>query len=98
MRATPDRSEYYNHSTYNDLIIAGLIGIVPREDSTIEINPLLPDGAWDYFYIENVLYHGHQLTIFYDKTGTRYGKGIGLFLYVDGKQAATSATLSRITF
>ena len=92
------RSECYNHSAYDDLIIAGLVGIVPREDSAIEVNPLLPDGAWDYFYLDDVLYHGHRLTIFYDKTGTRYGKGAGLFLYVDGIQAATSSTLSRITF
>jgi hypothetical protein len=92
------RSECYNHSTYDDLIISSLVGLVPRQDSTIEVNPLLPDGAWDYFYLDNVLYHGHRLTIFYDKAGTRYGVGKGFFLYVDAKRAATSATLSRMTF
>jgi hypothetical protein len=93
-----ERSECYNHSTYNDLIISGIAGLVPREDSTIEINPLLPDGAWDYFSLDRVLYHGHLLTILYDKTGTHYNKGQGLVLYVDGTQVAKSATLSKITY
>lgn len=92
------RSECYNHSSYNDLIITGLVGLVPREDSTIEVNPLLPDSAWDYFCLDRVLYHSHWLTIFYDKTGARYNHGKGLFLYVDGKQVASRPTLSRITF
>ena len=92
------RSEAYNHSTYNDLIISGVVGLVAREDSTIEVNPLLPEDTWDYFCLDRVLYHGHWLTIVYDKSGTHYNIGQGLFLYVDGNLAASSPTLSRITY
>ena len=37
------RGKDYNHSTYNDLIITGLVGLRPRADDVVEVNPLLPD-------------------------------------------------------
>src|SRR2546430_811781 len=39
------RSRYYNHSTFADLVIGGLVGIVPRADSTVEIDPMLPGDS-----------------------------------------------------
>ena len=89
----PERGKDYNHSTYCDLIITGLVGLRPRADDTVEVNPLIPDGVWDYFCLDNVHYHGHILTILYDKTGNRYGKGKGLRLLVDGKEIAASEKL-----
>ena len=62
-----ERSRYYNHSTFNDLMITGLIGLRPRMDNTVEVNPLIPEGKWDYFCLDNVLYHGRNLTILWDK-------------------------------
>ena len=32
-----ERSRYYNHSTFNDLIITGLVGLRPRFDNKIEV-------------------------------------------------------------
>src|SRR5262249_10352837 len=57
------RSVYYNHSTYCDLIITGLVGLRPRADDAVEVNPLVPDGTWDYFCLDDAPYHGHSLTI-----------------------------------
>jgi len=91
------RGKDYNHSTYNDLIITGLVGLRPRADEVVEVNPLLPAGTWDYFCLDNVLYHGKILTIIWDKTGEKYGKGKGLTLFIDGKQAAHSPKLARIS-
>ena len=71
-----ERGKDYNHSGYCDLIISGLMGIRPRSDNTLEINPLVPEGLWDYFCIDEVPYHGHQLAVIYDKTGQHYQKGI----------------------
>ncbi|MDC0937340.1 hypothetical protein OAS39_13725, partial [Pirellulales bacterium] len=34
------RSRFYNHSTFNDLVIRGIAGIVPRADNVLEIDPL----------------------------------------------------------
>jgi hypothetical protein len=89
----PERGKDYNHSTYCDLIITGLVGLRPRADNTVEVNPLIPNGVWDYFCLDNVHYHGHILTILYDKTGNRYGKGKGLRVLADGKEIAASEKL-----
>ncbi len=91
------RGKDYNHSTYNDLIITGLVGLRPRADEVVEVNPLLPENTWDYFCLDNVLYHEKILTIIWDKTGEKYGKGKGLTLFIDGKQAAQAGTLTKIT-
>jgi hypothetical protein len=93
----PPRGKDYNHSTYCDLVISGLVGLRPRADNIIEVNPLIPEGTWNYFCLDNVLYHGKIITIIYDKTGTRYGKGKGLQVWVDGRKIADSKTLKRIT-
>src|SRR5207249_3442267 len=71
-------------------------GLKPRADSTIEIDPLAPQ-EWDYFALDNLVYHGHRLCIFWDKTGRRYGKGAGLQLIVDGQSLALSPSLQRLT-
>ncbi len=91
------RGKDYNHSTYNDLIITGLVGLRPRADDVVEVNPLLPENTWDWFRLDNVLYHGRILTIIWDKTGEQYQQGAGLTLLVDGKQIANAKTLTRIT-
>jgi len=91
------RSVDYNHSGYADLIITGLVGLRPRADDVLEINPLVPDGAWDYFCLDRVRYHGRLITIFYDKTGNRYQRGEGLRVFVDGNQVAASERLGRLT-
>jgi hypothetical protein len=40
------RGDHYNHSGYADLLITGVVGLVPRPDSVVEIHPLLPEGTW----------------------------------------------------
>jgi predicted GH43/DUF377 family glycosyl hydrolase len=91
-----ERGKDYNHSTYCDLIISGLIGLRPREDETVEINPLVPPGAWDYFCLDQLRYHGRWLTVLYDKTGQRYHRGQGLRVFAGGKEIGRSASLARI--
>ncbi|MGB7263928.1 MAG: hypothetical protein WBC92_00340, partial [Terracidiphilus sp.] len=53
------RGNYYNHSGFADPLITGLIGLRPRPDNKIVIHPLLPAGAWTYFAIDGLPYHGH---------------------------------------
>jgi hypothetical protein len=78
-----ERGKDYNHSTFCDLIISGLFGIRVKEES-VEINPLLPDCAWQYACLDGVPYHGHLLTVLYDRDGTRYGMGKGFRVLADG--------------
>ncbi len=96
LKGDQERSRYYNHSTFNDLIITGLVGLRPRADNSIEVNPLLPEGKWDWFCLDNVLYHGHNITIIWDKDGSKYHLGKGLQVLVDGKQVGLSSTLSKL--
>ncbi len=88
-----DRGRDYNHSTYNDLIITGFIGLRPRLDHRVEVNPLIPDGAIDYFCLDRVRYHGWDLTILYDRTGMRYRRGKGLRIFADGQEIGLSPAL-----
>ena len=97
LKGSHDRSRHYNHSLFADLIITGLVGLLPRADDTVEIHPLLPDGQWDWFALDAVPYHGRTLTILWDKTGARYGKGAGLRLFADGKLLAETNRLTRVT-
>ncbi len=97
LKGDEERSRYYNHSTFNDLIITGLVGLRPRADDTIEVNPLLPDNKWEWFCLDNVLYHGKIVTIIWDKTGMKYKKGKGLSVWVNAKKVASAESLTRIT-
>ncbi len=91
------RSRYYNHSTFADLLISGVVGLRPRADDTVEVQPLLPDGVWDWFCLDGVKYHGHVLSIIWDQDGKHYGRGTGLIVLADGKQIAHSDKLERMT-
>jgi hypothetical protein len=92
-----ERSRHYNHSTFNDLAITGLVGLIPRSDDVIEVDPLLPDDSWDWFRLSGVPYHGRSLTIAWDRTGEHFGEGVGLSIYVDGKEIARKTQLERLT-
>ena len=91
------RGKDYNHSSYNDLIITGLVGLRPRADDVVEVNPLLPANTWDYFCLDNVRYHGRILTIIWDKSGEKYGRGKGLIVLANGEQIAHAKTLTRVS-
>jgi hypothetical protein len=87
LKGDQERSRYYNHSTFADLVITGLVGLRPRKDDRIEINPLLPEYKWDWFCLDRIPYHGRNLTIVWDKDGTKYRLKKGFFVLVDGKFA-----------
>lgn len=95
-QAPAERGKDYNHSTFCDLIITGLVGLRPRADDVVEVNPLLPDGALDYFCLDRVSYHGRMLTILFDKTGERYGRGRGLQVLANGQKVAGSAQIEKV--
>ena len=90
------RSRYYNHSTFADLLITGVAGLVPRADEVVEIWPLLPDGTWKWFCLDCVNYHGHVLTILWDQDGTRYHRGPGLIVLAGGKEIARADKLAKL--
>ena len=90
-----NHSEHYFHSGYCDLVITGLIGLIPRDDDHLEIHPLAP-ADWDYFALDAVPYRGHLLSIVWDKAWKRYNSGPGLHVLVDGKSVGSSPNLDRL--
>lgn len=77
----------YFHSFYNDLVIRYQVGIVPREDDLIEIDPLARD--WRSFSIEKVAYRGHSVSV-------KLGKSF--VVVIDGKTVFTSRSIKRFVY
>lgn len=95
-----DRSHHYFHSGYVDLVLTGLVGIRPRADDVLEVNPLLPHAkdpqALPWFRAQDIPYHGRRIAVTWDADGSRYGKGAGLSIEVDGKEVARRPALGRL--
>jgi hypothetical protein len=90
------RGDHYNHSGFADLVITGLVGLRPRPDDVVEVHPLVPEGEWDWFCLDRVRYAGHVVTIVWDRTGNRYGRGAGLRVLADGREIAHAPGLERV--
>jgi len=74
---------HYFHSSFIDLLITGMLGLRPRKDDLLELNPLV-ETAWPFFVIEDIHYHGHNITIAFDETGSKLGWS-GFAVFVDDK-------------
>lgn len=90
----------YNHSTWLDILIPEVIGLVPRADDVLEVDPLLPEGALSYFVLDGQRYRGHDVTIVWDAPGDEMdlhddGRS-GLDVYLDGKVVASAEGLGRL--
>ncbi|MBR5679992.1 MAG: hypothetical protein IKX19_05000 [Clostridia bacterium] len=75
-RGGVERGKDYNHSTFCDLVLSGLLGIDAR-DGRLTVDPLIPDD-WDWFCVTNLPPRGE--TVLFDRTGERYGLGAGLLV------------------
>ncbi len=85
-----DRGEHYNHSTFCDLVISGLVGIRPTTDDLLTVKPMFAHGDLDYLCADGILYHGRTICVMWDKNGERYGRGAGFRIYVDGSEMFSS--------
>ena len=92
-----ERGKDYNHSGFTDLILSDLIGIKPKLNSTIEINPLVPD-EWDWFAVDNLYYQGEKFYLIWDRTGKKYNRGKGLKLFKDNILVANSNKIQKLTY
>ena len=90
-----ERGKDYNHSTFCDLVISGLVGIVPQEEpNMLVVDPLFPSD-WDYLRLERVRYHGHDVSVLWDRTGA-HGGDKGFAVRVDGCLLARTEVPKRI--
>ena len=53
----------YFHSTFPDMLIADLLGFTASHEDAFTLHPLLPEHAWDYFYLGKLRYHGRDIDI-----------------------------------
>jgi len=67
-----------------------------KDGKTLVVNPLVPENTWDYFCLDNILYHGQILTILYDRSGKHYHRGTGLQVFVNSRLAASAPKLTRL--
>lgn len=93
-----DRSRHYNHSTFADVLITGVVGVVPTPGDLVVIDPLVPPGTWDWFCLDGMRYRGSTLAVVWDRTGTRYGRGAGLMVFLNGERVAWRPELGRLVF
>lgn len=82
----------YNHSTYIDLVLNGLLGIRPQEDGSVHIRPIIPQSI-SSFAADHVKVRGKIMTVVWDRDGTVYDRfDKGLTVLVDGEKVAFSST------
>ena len=86
-REDKERGQHYNHSTFIDLVITGLVGIRPCGCSTLTVAPL--GTSLDFFRAENISYHGHSITV-------DWKKALGLAVTVDGEREYTAPAGKKI--
>ncbi len=91
-----ERGREYNHSSFCDLVLGGLIGIVPNKDDTISVIPMISDKRWHYFSVCNLLIKGCDVDIYFDKTGSVYNMGTGLFIYSNNELVYHSDVLQDV--
>ena len=92
-----ERGKDYNHSGFTDLILADLIGIKPKLNNKIEINPLVPNN-WEWFAVDNIYYQGKKFSLIWDKTGKRYSRGKGLMLFRENILVAKSNKVDKLIY
>ena len=71
-----ERGKDYNHSTFCDLVITGIVDVDPDAD-TLTLRPNIPNDR-SYFKLSGLYFKGKTYTVTYDKTGEKYGLGKGI--------------------
>ena len=73
-----NRGKDYNHSTFIDVVIRGIVGIDPCADE-ITVQPKIV-GIWKWFALENVTFKGVSYNVYYDEDGSKFQKGKGVII------------------
>lgn len=88
----------YFHSSFNDLIVRFMCGIVPLDDDELIVDPLCV--GWTHFRLENVRYRGHDVSIIWEGRARKQAYDDvepGLTVIVDGEVAAHQLELGLVS-
>ena len=91
-----ERGKDYNHSTFCDLVLSGLVGVRAMNENILRINPLFEEADLEYLCADGILYRGHSICVLWDRNGNRYHKGIGLHVYCDGVEVFADTHLNEV--
>jgi hypothetical protein len=99
MHPKPSDISHDFHSMYCALVVEGVVGLTPRNDAKIELQPAALE--WDHFLLDRLRYHDKDLTIVWDRPGgqARYrGYPQGFSLYINGQHAFTRDRLTHLIY
>jgi hypothetical protein len=85
---------------YNFMIIDDIAGVRPRLDEVVELWPI--DVGWDHFAVNNLSYHGRDLTLVWDRPGDgadHYANAPdGYSVYLEGARIFTVDDLAHVSW
>jgi hypothetical protein len=84
---------------YCSLVVEGVVGLTPRDDSKIELQPAAL--RWDHFLLDRLRYQGRDLTVVWDQPdGQLHYRGYpeGFSLHVDGHRVFTRDHLGHVIY
>jgi hypothetical protein len=87
----------YLHSSFLDLVLGGVAGLRPAAASAgaLDVAPLQAPagapGAPAWWCADGVVVGGRAVTVLWDADGSRYGRGAGLSVLLEGRLVAHSA-------
>jgi hypothetical protein len=84
---------------YNFMLIDDIAGVRPRLDDVLELWPV--DVGWEHFAVNNLSYHGHDLTVVWDRPdGDPHYPGVppGYSVYLDGERVFTLDRLAHLSW
>ena len=84
-----DRGAHYFHSTFNDLVLSGLVGL-RAHPTHLEIAPL---ALLPWFVATRVRLRGTDVSVVWDAYGTRLGHGKGLHVWFGDRPVGSLAPL-----
>ena len=87
----------YNHATFMDLVLSGVVGLQPAPNGSLTVNPLVPAATLPWWAADGVALHGKIVSVVFDADGSHYNKGAGLKVLVNGVTAAASPVLKPLT-
>ncbi|WP_198408940.1 discoidin domain-containing protein [Micromonospora maris] len=80
----------------NYIFIEDMAGIQPRSDDKIELWPI--EFGYEHFMVNNLRYHGQDVTIVWDPDGSEYGLGAGYSLFLNGEKKVSTDKLGKLTY
>lgn len=88
----------YNHATFVDLVLSGVVGLQPRANGTLIVNPLVPANVLPWWAVDGVALHRRIVSVIFDADGSHYSKTAkGLTVLIDGAVKVSVPTLSLVT-